>query len=360
MRNRIGRRRFLFGSAAVAATAPGAKPVAASPGKSGWEPRLAENIQSLDEATLRWMVQLGLKWVDLQGTDEVDRDGKGWWSVADVQAAQQRCGQFGLKLACMTIPIARQMKSLMGLPGRDQEIDYMQRSICSMGQVGVPVFQCRSSPDFKWGREMGYSTVEGRGGAGYTAFDYGLVKAEPPFPDVGAISYEELWGRVTYMVKPLAEAAEQAGIRISVHPKDPPQPVVRGVARLFTNIRQIEDFLDAIPSPANGFTFCQGTVTEMGVDVIDAIRRLGARKKIHHVHFRAVRGRVPKYVETFIDEGDVDMLAAMRAYRDVGYEGAIVSDHTPRVTGDLPGGKVGRSFSHGYIRALVQAVNAES
>jgi mannonate dehydratase len=200
--------------------------------------------------------------------------------------------------------------------------------------------------------------VEGRGGALYKAFDYDLVKGKPPFEGLGEIGYQELWDRLIYFLKPLAEAAEKANVKLSLHPKDPPQPVVRGIARLFTNIEQIESFLDAVPSPASGFSFCQGTVTEMGVDVIDAIRRIGGRGRIHHVHFRAVRGHVPRYVETFIDEGDVDMLEAMRTYKEVGYRGAIVSDHTPKVTGDVTGGKIGRSFSHGYIRALIQAVNA--
>jgi mannonate dehydratase len=97
----------------------------------------------------------------------------------------------------------------------------------------------------------------------------------------------------------------------------------------------------------------------MGVDVLDAIRRIGRRGRIHHVHFRGVRGKVPNYTEVFIDEGDVDMLAAMRAYKEVGYQGALVSDHTPRIAGDNAAGLMGRSFSHGYIRALVKAVNAE-
>jgi len=134
---------------------------------------------------------------------------------------------------------------------------------------------------------------------------------------------------------------------------------MRGIHRLITNTGEIEEFLDAVPSLSNGFTFCQGTVTEMGVDVIDAIHRIGRRGKIHHVHFRGVHGRVPRYVETFIDEGDVDMLAAMRAFRDVGYTGTMVSDHTPKVIGDFAGGRIGRTFSHGYIRGLIQAVNAE-
>jgi mannonate dehydratase len=98
----------------------------------------------------------------------------------------------------------------------------------------------------------------------------------------------------------------------------------------------------------------------MGVDVLDAIRRIGGRGKIHHVHFRAVRGHVPQYVETFIDDGDVDMLDAMRAFKQVDYQGSIVSDHTPQVIEDWAGGRVGRSYSHGYIRGLVQAVNAEA
>ena len=89
-----------------------------------------------------------------------------------------------------------------------------------------------------------------------------------------------------------------------------------------------------------------------------AIRRLGRQGRIHHVHLRAVRGRVPRYVETFINEGDLDMLEALRAYKEAGYTGAIVSDHTPGITGDIAEGKIGRSFSHGYIRALIQAVNS--
>jgi mannonate dehydratase len=324
-----------------------------------WTPKVAENISGLDEATLRWLAQIGVEWVDLQGAEAVDRDKKGYWTPDDVRAVVQRCAEFGLKVAAITVPFAWEMNAMLGQPGRDRDIENICRSIRAAGAAGVPVFQYRWSPDFYWGAEMGYQRVPGRGGASYTAFDFDLVKDKPPFEELGPISREQLWTRLLYFLKPTVEAAEKAGVKLSLHPKDPPQPVVRGVERLFTNVRQIEEFLDTVPSPASGFTFCQGTVTEMGADVIDAIRRIGGRGRIHHVHFRAVRGRVPRYVETFIDEGDVDMLAAMRAYKAVGYEGALVSDHTPQLTGDLPGGKLGRTFSHGYIRALIQAVNAE-
>ncbi|MEK7408717.1 MAG: mannonate dehydratase [Acidobacteriota bacterium] len=331
---------------------------AAAP-KRKWQPKVAENIGGLDEATLRWLAEIGVEWVDLQGAEAVDRDKKGWWSQDDVEAAVRRCAEFGLKLAVITAPFAWEMNAMLGKLERDRDIENICRSIRAVGEAGVPVFQYRWSPDFYWGPEMGYKRVKGRGGAMYSAFDFELVKDKPPFEQLGPISREELWTRLMYFLKPVLEAAEKANVKLALHPKDPPQPVVRGIARLFTNIEQMEGFLDAVPSPASGFSFCQGTVTEMGVNVIEAIRRIGGRGRIHHVHFRAVRGRVPRYVETFIDEGDVDMLEAMRAYKAAGYEGALVSDHTPQLTGDLPGGKMGRSFSHGYIRALIHAVNAE-
>lgn len=345
-------RRNLLAGAAVAPAAP------ALPPDGPWQPKVAENIGDLEASTLGWLAQLGLQWVDLQGAESVDRDQKGWWSFDDLQAAQQRCRQFGLQIAAITVPIAWQMRPMLGAPGRDEDIERIVRSIRAAGRAGIPVFQYRWSPDFYWGPEMGYTRVEGRGGARYTAFDFDLVKDKPPFENLGPISYEELWERLVYFLKAVVPAAEQAGVKLALHPKDPPQPVVRGIARLLTNLEQIERFLDLFASPVHGFTLCQGTVAEMGVDVIEAIRRLGGRGRIHHVHFRNVRGRVPLYVETFIDEGDIDMLAAMRAYKAVGYTGAIVSDHTLQLTGDLPGGKMGRSFSHGYIRALIQAVNA--
>ena len=327
--------------------------------KPRWEPKVAENISGTDDVTLRWLAQLGLKWVDLQGSESVNREKKGFWTLEDLQLVQRKCREFGLEIAAITVPIAWEMSAMLGAAGRDRDIENINRSIRAVGEAGIPVFQYRWSPDWVWGSEMGYKTAPGRGGAQYLSFDFDLVKDKPPFKEVGSISYEELWGRLMYFLKAVIPAAEKANVKLALHPKDPPQKVVRGVARLFTNVEQVEKLFEAAPSPVNGFSFCQGTFTEMGVNVIDAIRRIGGRGRIHHVHFRGVRGRVPNYTETFIDEGDVDMLAAMRAYKAVGYQGALVSDHTPHLTDDVPGGRIGRTFSHGYIRALIQAVNGE-
>jgi len=325
---------------------------------ASWSPLLSENINDLEPATLTWMAQMGLQHVVLQGTDWVDASRKGYWTEDDIADLVTRCERHGLKLYSLMIPIAWLMNAMLGRPEGDGDIERIARSIQAAGAAGIKMIEWRWSPDFKWGDDVGYYSVEGRGGAGYKAFDYGRVAGREPFPDLGPIARDVLWDRLLHFAGPVMEAAEQAGVKMSLHPKDPPVKSMRGIERILTNTDDIEAFLDAVPSPANGFTFCQGTVTEMGVDVIDAIRRIGERGKIHHVHFRAVRGKVPRYTETFIDEGDVDMLAAMRAYRDVNYRGSLVSDHTPRIPND-PDGRIGRTFSHGYIRGLVQAVTAE-
>ena len=362
MPTEIKRRRFLQASAASAAWASGCSPERPPAPRSGgsWEPKVAENIGNLEESTLRWLAQLGHKWVVLQGTDSVDQDAKGYWTTQDIEPLRQRCQEFGMELYSLMIPISWLMSPMLAKPDRDRWIENVRRSIQAAGKAGISRIEWRWSPDFKWGGDVGYYSQEGRGGAVYKAFDYGLVKDKPPFEDLGTISKDEIWERLLYFCKPVVEAAEEAGVKMSLHPKDPPVAVMRGISRILTDTGSIERFLDAVDSPSNGFTFCQGTVTEMGVDVIDAIRRIGGRGRIHHVHFRAVRGHVPRYVETFIDKGDVDMLEAMRAYKEVSYNGTMVSDHTPGIPDDLPGGKIGRSFSQGYIRGLIQTVNAET
>ena len=354
----LNRRQFAQAGYSAAVLATGCGSTSPRPQEGAWQPRLAENISDLEDSTLRWMAQLGLKWVVLQGTDGIDVEGKGYWTEDDIAAVQARCDTFHLKLHSLMLPIAWLMLPMTGDGERDRAIDSIRTSVSAAGSAGVEVVEWRRSPDFKWGEEVGYYLKPGRGGALYKAFDYDRVRNSAPFEDLGRISREQLWDRMVYFASNVMDTAERAGVRMSLHPKDPPVPEMRGISRILTSTDDVEAFLDAIPSPANGFTFCQGTVAEMGVDVIDAIRRIGKRGRIHHVHFRAVRGSVPRYEETFIDEGDVNMLEAMRAYRDVGYDLAIVSDHSPELPGDFPGRRIGRSFSHGYIRGLVEAVNA--
>ena len=344
--------------AAFGAEKRGAEKRQTARSKAAWAPKLSENLNDVEPGTLRWLGQLGCKHVIFQGTDGVDRDRKGYWTEDDVVRAKANCDAAGLVLESMMIPIDFYKQARLGKPGRDEEIDRVRRTIRAVAAAGVPMMEWRFWPDFYWDERVGYYEKPGRGEAGLRAFDYRRVADAPPFDEIGVVGEEEMWQRFLYFAKPICEAAEQAGIRLSMHPNDPPVKTMRGVARIFNHPDGLRRLLKEIPSRANGITFCQGTITEMGVNVLDEIRYFGKQGRINLVHFRGVRGAVPQYTEVFIDEGDIDMLEAMKVYKEVGYSGPFVSDHTPRVEGDTAWGHIGRSFSHGYMRGLVHAVNA--
>ncbi len=255
------------------------------------------------------------------------------------------------------LPIRSYRQAQLGRPGRDQEIENTCRTIRAAGEAGLPMMEWRFWPDFCWDQRVGYYYREGRGGAHIRGLEYARIKESPPLEEIGAVSQDEMWERLRYFAKPVIEAAEKAGVRLSIHPSDPPVANMRGVARLFYSPDTFVRFLREFPSPVSGVTFCQGTFTEMGANVLEEVRRFWRMQKIFLVHLRGVKGKVPNYLEVFIDEGDINMVDAMRAYKEVGYTGPLVSDHTPGVEGDTSWGMVGRSFSLGYIRAPVPAVN---
>jgi mannonate dehydratase len=349
------RRNFVLATAAVSVSAVSA---AGAPKSRLWSPKLSENLADVNPDTLRWLKQFGCQHVIFQGTDGVDTERKGYWSPGDVRAAKKSCEQMGLLLESMMIPIDSYRKARLGQEGRDKEIDNVCRTIRAAGQEGVPMLEWRFWPDFFWDERVGYYTVEGRGGAKLRAFDYARVKDAQPFPEIGPVDEKAMWERFLYFARPIIAAAEKANVRLSMHPDDPPVPVMRGVARIFHHPDGLRRFLKEIPSKHSGITFCMGTIAEMGVKVLEEIRHFGELEKIFLVHFRAVRGKVPKYTEVFLDEGDLDVFEAMKTFREVGYQGPFVSDHTPGVEGDTPWGHRGRTFSLGYMRALVQAANA--
>ncbi len=358
-RNQTTRRRFL-GIAVSGVSAAGFSSAGIACGgtqKKGtaWEPKISENLYRLDDSWMRWMAQLGHKHVVLQDDGQgLDIEDKGYWSAENIRVAQKKCLDFGMELSSILLPIRWYRNACAGKPERDREIENMTRSIRAAGEAGVPVLEWRPTwLDFYWDERVGYSTVPGRGGSGYRHFSHEAVKKLPSFDEFEPVSLEEMWDRMLYLGKPIIDAAEKAGVLLSCHPNDPPVKDMRGMPRILTSAADFDRFFRELPSPANGVTFCQGTFTEMGEPIVETIKKFGSR--IHHIHLRGVRGTVPEYTEVFIDEGDISMFEAMKAYKEIGYEHTIVSDHTPDVEG---GPMVGRAFSHGYIRAMVQAVNA--
>jgi mannonate dehydratase len=165
-----------------------------------------------------------------------------------------------------------------------------------------------------------------------------------------------MWENIEYFLKHIVPVAEEAGVRLALHPDDPPIPEpMAGAARIVSTLEQYKRIFDLAPSPSNAMLFCQGCVAEMGVDVMQAIREIGSLGKIVYVHFRNIRGTPHNFQEVFVDEGDVDMYQAMQTYKEAGFEGPFMMDHTPGIPGDRAG-RDGHAFATGYIRAMIQAV----
>ncbi len=157
--------------------------------------------------------------------------------------------------------------------------------------------------------------------------------------------------------------AEEANVKLAMHPDDPPLSPIRGISRIMRSLENYQRLLDLVPSPVNGIALCQGNFTLMTDDLPAAIRHFGKQEKIFFVHFRDVRGTPQKFVETFHDEGKTNMAECIRAYREVGFEGVLRPDHVPTMEGDSnqnPGySSIGRLFAIGYVKGLREVIYSE-
>jgi mannonate dehydratase len=287
--------------------------------------------------------------------DEVS-GGEAPWDYLPLKRMKERYEAAGFELRVIEArPPLNRVKR--GLPGRDEEIATVVTLLENMGRLGVPVWCYEWMTDFNWVRTN--MSTPSRGGSMVTSFDLRDVPADIT---AGApISEEELWANLEYFLRKVVPVAEKAGVRLSMHPDDPPLSPIRGIARIMRSIENFERLIELVPSPMNTITLCQGNFTLMTDDLPAAIRRFGT--KISFVHFRDVRGVPEKFEETWHDAGKTDMLACMRAYRDIGFSGVLRPDHVPTVEGDSNENAgysaFGRLYAIGYIRGLQQAVYAD-
>jgi mannonate dehydratase len=287
--------------------------------------------------------------------DEVS-GGEAPWDYGPLKRMKDRYEAAGFELRVIEArpPLNRAKR---GLPGRDEEIATVVTLLENMGRLGIPVWCYEWMTDFNWVRTN--MATPSRGGSMVTSFD---LRDVPDDITAGApIGEEELWLNLEYFLKRVLPVAEKAGVRLSMHPDDPPLSPIRGIGRIMRSIDNFERLIEFVPSPMNTITLCQGNFTLMTDDLPAAIRRFGT--KISFVHFRDVRGMPEKFEETWHDAGQTDMLACMRAYREIGFSGVLRPDHVPTVEGDSNDNAgysaFGRLYAIGYIRGLQQAVYAD-
>jgi mannonate dehydratase len=245
----------------------------------------------------------------------------------------------------------------------------VKQSIRAAGKVGLPVIEYNF---YAYRLTEGYYESEGRGGAGMTGYDYERSRDLPPLPKIGTYTLDQLWNHITYFLKEVVPVAEQAGVRLALHPNDPPVPLSRGSQQIMATLDGWKRLISIVDSPANGITYDCGVTRELGEDPVAVCRYFGERDRINHVHYRNVRVRKPAvdYTEVFLDEGQVDMFAVMKELVRQRYPRALYPEHPRALDADreVPGfkpyypgggGYTGLVYNVAYAKAMLQAALSE-
>ncbi len=280
-----------------------------------------------------------------------------------LQQAQKRIESFGMKLTVVEGYLPIENIKLGCDDGT--ELEALKTLIRQMADLDIRLLCYNFMAGTDWLRTR--LDAPERGGAKVTGFHLPdvekavLLGYRPPnaqFDEMARrLTPAKLWEQLERLLNELLPVAEQCGVTLAMHPDDPPLPELLGKPRIMHTVEGFERLIQLAPSPANGICFCQGTFAAMNVDIPATIHRLGS--KIRYVHFRDVRGTASSFVETFHDNGPTDMAAAIRALKEVGFNGPLRPDHVPQMFGEDDGEPgytmLGRLFAYGYIRGLMHA-----
>ncbi|HEX4240223.1 MAG TPA: mannonate dehydratase [Steroidobacteraceae bacterium] len=305
------------------------------------------------EPNLKSAKQLGVDDIVFNGVPVAPLD------YATLRDEVEKLDRLGLRLTVVegSLPMD---EIVAGTDGRDRQIEHFQRVLAAMGRLGVEVLCYNFMPQIGNDAMVLRTTYEApaRGGAQTSAFR--LTDATSAMaPDVQPrISGEAMWDHLEYFLKRVIPAAEDAGVKLAMHPDDPPIASICGLNRILSSVGAFDRLVAMSPSPANGITLCQGCFLEMGADLSDMIRRFGSR--IHFVHFRDVAGVTGDFVETFPDDGPTDFIPVFETFKEIGCDGPIRVDHVPRLAieaGANDGyGFLGHAYATGYLKGLLESV----
>ncbi len=321
-------------------------------------------VKTVDREIMMNARQLGIDRV--QFNLPYDLPAEKLWKYDDLARFKENCDQYGVIVEAMeNFPISFYDKAMLGLPGRDEQIENVCESIRNLGRVKIPVLGYHFSPSFVW-RTQNYAPL-GRYGAKVQAFD--LAEQQKGIDDmadfgqrrdISVPDVEFLWENFEYFMKRVIPVAEEYGVTMALHPDDPPVESLSGIARMFINLESYQRAEKMIHSKNWGLLFCIGTFSQMkggAQNIFEAIDYFGPRKKLIYAHMRDVQGTVPKFHECFLGEGNFDPFEVMLALKRSGFDGFIVSDHVPLIEGDSTWGHRVRYADTGYLRGLMEAID---
>lgn len=331
-------------------------------------------FNELTEEKLRFAAQIGVKGIQMNNPK---LPGDTHWEERDIKALVDKTQAHGLTLeAIENVPTHFYNKAMLGLPGRDEQIENYQTTLRNVGRAGVPILGFHFMPNSVWRTER---LAPARGGAGATKFDMaelegksieqlrafmptslGRADSMPVFDKPQEmVTAEMMWANYTYFINAVLPVAEQAGVKLALHPDDPPVPMLGGVARIF---KETDDFKRAYAlnpnSPSWGLDLCLGCCSEMPggkANVHEMIDFFGPKGRIFYVHFRDVQGTVPNFTECFIGEGNFDPAEVMLQLKNSGFTGFLLDDHVPHMDDDTSWNHRGRAHAIGYMQGLLRA-----
>lgn len=291
------------------------------------------------------------------------------WSLEELVEMRRAAEKEGLKIeAIENFDPAHWHDVLLDGPKKEEQLENVKTLVRRVGQAGIPVMGYNFSIAGVCGRVTGRFA---RGGAISVGMDgpfeapmpngtaWNMVyDANAPPGFVPAATSEALWQRLGNFLDAILPVAEEAGVKMALHPDDPPTPTMRGQPRLVYQPHLYQRVLQRRPSPANALEFCLGSLAEMTEgDIYDAVEQYSREGKLAYVHFRNITGKAPHYRETFVDDGDINMLRVLRILKKNNFNGVLIPDHTPQMTCDAPW-HCGMAYAMGYMRAALQALEA--
>jgi mannonate dehydratase len=292
------------------------------------------------------------------------------WTLEELVGLRRAVEAEGLKLeAIENFDPAHWHDILLDGPKRAEHIQNVKTILRRMGEAGIPVMGYNFSIAGVAGRTTG---PYARGGAPSVGMEgtydlpmprgmvWNMIYDEnAPEGFLPSITHDELWRRLEAFLTEVIPVAEAAGVKLAAHPDDPPTPTVRAQPRLVYQPRHYQKLLDLNSSPANSLEFCVGTLAEMTEgDIYETVDTYSRQQRLGYVHFRNITGKVPTYKETFIDDGDVDMLRVIQILKRNNFDGVLIPDHTPAMSCAAPW-HAGMAYAMGYMKAALKIVGAE-